>query len=102
MAQIAKRATSSTRARREAAAVGHALRLQFGRAIREAREKAGLLQSDVAARMKVQQSYISKLEQGGVPGVTLDRLVELAAAVELELTIQVHPRVRLTEPKSGQ
>ena len=82
--------------------MGRALRLQFGKAIREAREKAGLLQSDIAGRMKVQQSYISKLEQGGVPGVTLDRLVELAAAVDLELVIQVHPRLRPARSNSEQ
>jgi len=82
--------------------VGRALRLQFGKAIREAREKAGLLQSDIAARMKVQQSYISKLEQGNVSGVTLDRLVELAAAVDLEVAIHVHPRLRPANQKSGQ
>jgi transcriptional regulator with XRE-family HTH domain len=71
--------------------VGKVLRAQFGAAIREARDKAGLSQSEVAEAMNVRQTYVSKMELGQV-NLSIDRLVELAAALGLEVTIHVHPR----------
>lgn len=71
--------------------MGKALRVQFGTAIREARDRAGLSQSDVAEAMNVRQTYVSKMELGQV-NLSIDRLVELAAALGLEVTINVHPR----------
>jgi ribosome-binding protein aMBF1 (putative translation factor) len=54
-----------------------ALRVQFGRALRDARTQAALSQAELARRIGSTQSYIARLEGGGAD-VKLSTLVRLA------------------------
>lgn len=48
--------------------------------LREAREKAGLSQGDLAAKLRREQSYVSKLERG-VQGIEVVELLDYCRAV---------------------
>lgn len=61
-----------------------------GERVREAREAAGLSQRDLAARMGTSQAAIARLEAGGV-GATLTTLQRAAAALGLELSVELRP-----------
>lgn len=54
--------------------------MQFGRSLREARERAGLSQADVAARLGMTQSYVSRVERGD-QNITLSACAAFAQAV---------------------
>jgi len=56
------------------------LRLAFGHGIRAGRQKAGLTQTEVAARTGIQQTYISDLEIGK-QNPTLSTMVTLALCI---------------------
>jgi HTH-type transcriptional regulator/antitoxin HipB len=61
--------------------------LQAGRLLQSARKAAGKSQAELAARVGLSQSRLSKLEQN--PGaLTLDQLLALCGALGLELTVQ--------------
>ena len=51
----------------------------FAAAFREARRKAGISQRDLAARIGVDFSYISKLENGRLPPPSSDTIERIAA-----------------------
>jgi transcriptional regulator with XRE-family HTH domain len=58
--------------------------LQVARAVREARHERGLSQRQLAGRMLVPRTYISKIENGkAMP--TLSSLARLAAALEMDI-----------------
>lgn len=50
--------------------------VQFGKFIREARERRGLYQSELAEKVGIVQSYLSRLERG-------ERDIDLALALKL-------------------
>jgi transcriptional regulator with XRE-family HTH domain len=63
--------------------------LRIGDALKQARLELGLTQRALGERVRLPQSHISKIEQGGVD-LQLSSLTELARALELE--VQLVPR----------
>jgi HTH-type transcriptional regulator/antitoxin HipB len=63
----------------------------LGAAIREARRARGLTQTAAGKPVGIDQTTVSKVEQGS-PGTRLDTLFRLLAALDLELVLQ--PRQR--------
>lgn len=61
-----------------------------GDRVRHAREAAGLSQRELAARMGTSQAAVARLEAGGV-GATLTTLQRVAAALDLELNVDLRP-----------
>ena len=61
-------------------------------AIREAREKAGLTQSQLAKLVKTTQSVIARLENADYKGHTLKILERIAGALDRQVEIQLSPR----------
>jgi len=66
------------------------LAAEVGERVRVARERAGLTQRELAARMGTSQAAIARLEAGGV-GATLTTLHRVASAVGLELRVELRP-----------
>jgi transcriptional regulator with XRE-family HTH domain len=64
------------------------LAAEVGERVRAAREAAGLSQRELAARMGTSQAAIARLEAGGV-GATLTTLQRVAAALGLELNVEL-------------
>ena len=62
-----------------------ALILQLGRALRDARRRAGLRQADVGAATALAQTTISRMELGKAPSISLRSWVRVAAAVDTDL-----------------
>ncbi|MDB5912121.1 MAG: transcriptional regulator [Ramlibacter sp.] len=61
--------------------------LQVGQLLQTARKAAGQSQAQLAARLGLSQSRLSKLEQN--PGsLTLDQLLALCGALALEMSVQ--------------
>lgn len=54
--------------------------IEFGRRLREARRRAGLSQAEVAARLGIRQSYVSRVELG-TENITLSACVRFAQAI---------------------
>jgi len=63
---------------------------EVGDRVRQAREAAGLSQRELAARMGTSQAAVARLEAGGV-GATLTTLQRVAAALDLQLSIDLRP-----------
>lgn len=61
---------------------------EVGERVRHARETAGLTQRELAARMGTSQAAVARLEAGGV-GATLTTLQRVAAALGLELSVDL-------------
>ncbi|WP_081080226.1 helix-turn-helix domain-containing protein [Burkholderia cepacia] len=62
--------------------------VRIGRMVRDARESQGLTQAQLAERLEIAQSEISRLEKGeGVKGPTFDRIVAVAHALGLQLVV---------------
>ena len=59
----------------------------LGAALREVRKQKGLNQTAAGKLVGIDQSTVSKVEQGS-GGTQLDTLFRLLAALELEITIQ--------------
>jgi transcriptional regulator with XRE-family HTH domain len=64
---------------------------QLGRALIEARTRAGLTQTQLARRMKTSQSYVARIEGGRVRPST-DALERFAQATGTRLRIVFEPR----------
>jgi DNA-binding XRE family transcriptional regulator len=62
------------------------LSIEFGLALREARLRAGLTQTEVAKRARVTQTYVSQVELGE-QNVTLASMARLARAVGLDVSL---------------
>lgn len=62
--------------------------VRIGRMLRAARESQQLTQTQLAERLHIQQSEISRLEKGeGVHGPSFDRIVAVAHALGLKLVV---------------
>jgi transcriptional regulator with XRE-family HTH domain len=57
---------------------------------RGAREKLGITQAELAARIGSTQPAVARLEAGGV-SPSLDTLSRIAAALDLELVVDLRP-----------
>jgi transcriptional regulator with XRE-family HTH domain len=68
---------------------------------RRAREAKGLSLSEVARRAKMSLPSLSRLESGKNPNFTFETLSRYAAAVGLDLEIQLHDREE-SPPESGR
>jgi len=78
----AERAESETRAARLAGA------LRLGIAIRDAREALGVTQTELAARMHVAQSALSRIESGRT-NVTIEMLARIAETLGAPLSVRI-------------
>jgi transcriptional regulator with XRE-family HTH domain len=61
--------------------------LRVGATIRAARIKRGWRQSDLAAKARVSQMTVSRIERGQIPELTLAMLRQVAAALEIRLEL---------------
>ncbi len=59
---------------------------QIGNAIRRARKKAGMSQSELGAKTGLRQGTISQIEKGH-PAAKLETILAIIAALDLELKI---------------
>ena len=66
-------------------------RREIGRAIRTARIAAGLTQRRIGSLVGRSPAWVSRLERGTAPGLALDQLAVVAAAVGLRVGITVYP-----------
>ena len=68
------------------------MRLAFdvGEKIRDARERAGLSERELATRMGTSQATVASLEARGV-GVTLTTLQKVVTALDLNVTVELSP-----------
>lgn len=82
--------TDAERAEFDEALASARLAIEVGEKVREAREAVGLSQRDLAARMSTSQAAVARLEAGGT-SATLTTLQKAAAALGLELTIDLAP-----------
>ncbi len=64
------------------------LALEVGDQVRDAREVAGLTQRELASRMGTSQAAVARLEAGGT-GATLTTLQNVAAALDLKVTVEL-------------
>ena len=87
MNELARTRRRSTEAVREAERLSLALALVLGRGVRAGRERLGMTQATLAARVEVDQSRISQVERGLGQGVPLDLWVRLGVALERPLAI---------------
>ena len=78
----AERAESETRSAKLATA------LRVGMAIRDAREAAAVTQTELAARMGVAQSAVSRIEAGRA-NITIEMLTRIATALGAPLTVKL-------------
>jgi ribosome-binding protein aMBF1 (putative translation factor) len=62
---------------------------QFGLALRDVRQRAGLTQKDVAKQARVSQTYVSRLELGWQK-LTVESMSLLASAVGLNVAAAAH------------
>ena len=82
--------TGAERAEFDEALASARLAIEVGEKVREARESVGLSQRELAARMSTSQAAVARLEAGGT-SATLTTLQKAAAALGLELTIDLTP-----------
>ena len=76
---------------REARAEAGTLLVRLGAAIRDARVKAGLSQTEVGKLTRKGQPYQSKIE-GGNANMTIETLLLVASAVGLEVRVTTRPK----------
>jgi transcriptional regulator with XRE-family HTH domain len=67
------------------------LLIELGREIREARLASGLTQAQVALACGLAPSYISRIERGMAPGVSVYHLARILSVVGLDLTARAYP-----------
>ena len=82
--------TGAERAEFDEALASARLAIEVGEKVREARESVGLSQRELAARMSTSQAAVARLEAGGT-SATLTTLQKAAAALGLELTLDLTP-----------
>lgn len=66
-------------------------RKTFGLNFREQRERLGLTQRDIAVALEIQQPYIVLVEAGST-NLNIDRMEQLAQAVDTPLHLLLRPR----------
>lgn len=64
---------------------------ELGREIRDARLAASLTQVQVALACGLAASYVSRIERGASPGVSLQHLARILSVVGLDLTARAYP-----------
>lgn len=64
------------------------LALDVGEKIRDAREAANLSQRELAARMRIGQATVVRIEAGDV-GAKLATIQKVAAALDLKITVEL-------------
>ena len=57
----------------------------------ELREKAGLTQAQLAKRIGVSQPFIAKIENDEASNLSLETLVKIVNALNMEVEIKIHP-----------
>ncbi len=67
------------------------MRERFAAAVKEARERAGLTQRQLADRIGRSQQYVSLIERAGQP-ITLEDMVLIAQALNLDFDPTIRPR----------
>ena len=82
--------TNAERAEYEQGYAEAKLAAEVGERVRQAREAAGFSQRELASRMGTSQAAVARLEAGGV-GATLTTLQRVAAALDLELSVDLRP-----------
>src|SRR5437868_3519050 len=80
--------SAEERAESEARAARLATALRVGMAIRDAREAVDLTQTELAARMGVAQSALSRIEAGRA-NITVDMLTRIATALGAPLSVKL-------------
>ena len=80
--------TAEERAQSDARAARLATALRIGIAIRDAREDAGITQTELAARMGVAQSALSRIEAGRA-NITVEMLSRIANALGAPLSVKL-------------
>jgi HTH-type transcriptional regulator/antitoxin HipB len=63
--------------------------------VRSAREKLGITQAELAARIGSTQPSVARLEAGGV-SPSIDTLSRIATALDLELVVALRPMRRVS------
>lgn len=66
---------------------------EFGRDLREARQRAGLSQVQLAVRLGLNQSHVSRVEQG-LRNLSLAAMTAFARAVGYDLIVSFRPARR--------
>lgn len=82
------RMSPTDRARSETRTAQLATALRVGIAIRDARETAAITQTELAARMGVAQSALSRIEAGRA-NITIEMLTRIATALGAALTVKL-------------
>ena len=59
--------------------------------IRQAREKAGLSQKELAKRINTTQSVVSRLESSGYERFSLNTLIKIATALNCNIRLDLEP-----------
>ena len=77
------------------------LKVRFGRELRIARTVAGLTQSQLAARARVSQPTVTRVERG-MRAVPLDVMSRLASAAGHQLSVRLYPADGVSLRDSGQ
>ena len=85
-----KRSKADSKDRREAYRDAKAA-FQLAERIREARDRLGITQAELAARIGSTQPAIARLEAGGITP-SFDTLGRIAAALGLELVVELRAR----------
>ena len=76
------------RSRFDAACAAMRLAFDVGEKVRDARERAGLSQRELATRIGTSQTTVARLEAGG-GSVTLTLLQKVATALDLNVTVEL-------------
>lgn len=74
----------------------------IGQEIRTRRTTLGLTQSQLAKASGVSERLLRSLEQGEAPGIGLDRLASVLAALGLELALSDGSRASLPDPRDDE
>ncbi|GAA0995196.1 hypothetical protein GCM10009555_088920 [Acrocarpospora macrocephala] len=85
-----KRAEIMSRPGAGAAYEAARVRFELGEAVRLRREELGLTQTELAERAGLKQPAVARFEAGGTMP-TIPMLERLAEALELRLSVQLHP-----------
>lgn len=71
---------------------------QLGSVLRRARKQAGLTQGELGEKIHMRQATISRLE-AGEPAMQLHTLMEVLAALKLELVVRDRSRGYTADPE---